>query len=471
MPKNAIAFLLLFWLYGFVSCANTIYFTSCSESSSRVCTYGTNVTDKLLAMKKGGSNILSTNNYDSSFYLCEEYNYDCGYSESIYNFVTIANGVQLNLTFAELLNIVPSNTALTNKIKPYLSAPGSTLQCVGTAFPLILTASESNSVLSGFLNRLVTNLTGIYSTNKASYALSWGDININIKTAVLETAKYYMNFDFISGSFWTNFQYNNWALMSSELKDTYQNAKCLECLRSAYLIDSVTVRCNKYQSVNFLVDQSGSIGASNFQYALKFLTTYVNRTNDDLSIMSIHFYDTTYEPYIGYGNNRATILSMINSKPYRSRGTMTGRAINASIASIASGNYPNGVPKILVILTDGVSYDDVFYAAGYARSQGIILFCVGIGGGINNAQLLQIAGTQSNVLYISSYGNLEKLAELIENYFCKQIMDVNLYDNIVGNVVRVPTSPNYYRVARSSDPTTYYQLKITYLKDPATTDE
>jgi hypothetical protein len=50
-------------------------------------------------------------------------------------------------------------------------------------------------------------------------------------------------------------------------------------------------------------------------------------------------------------------------------------------------------------------------------------------------------------------------------------MDVNLYDNIVGNVVRVPTSPNYYRVARSTDSVTYYQLKITYLKDPATTDE
>jgi hypothetical protein len=215
MTQNAILFLAVLCLCGYVSFANNIYYTSCTESSSRLCTYGTNVTDKLLAMKKGGSNILSTNNYDSSFYLCEEYNYDCGYSESIYNFVTIANGVQLNLTFAELLNIVPSNTALTNKIKPYLSAVGSTLQCVGSAFPLILSASESNSVLTGFLNRLVTNLTAIYSTNKASYALSWANININIKTAVLETAKYYMNTNFISGSFWTNFQYNNWALMSS----------------------------------------------------------------------------------------------------------------------------------------------------------------------------------------------------------------------------------------------------------------
>ena len=60
---------------------------------------------------------------------------------------------------------------------------------------------------------------------------------------------------------------------------------------------------------------------------------------------------------------------MISSKTYRSRGTYTGLALNASIAAIAAGNYPNGVPKILVILTDGVSYDDVYYAAEYARSQ------------------------------------------------------------------------------------------------------
>lgn len=162
---------------------------------------------------------------------------------------------------------------------------------------------------------------------------------------------------------------------------------------------------------------------------------------------------------------------MLQSKPYNSGGTLTGKAINQSVAAIASGNYPNGVPKLLVIMTDGVSYDNVFYAAEYARAQGITLFCVGIGGGINSAQLLQIAGTSSNVLYITAYNTLSKLAYLIENYFCKQIVDVNLYDNIVGNVVRVKTSPNYYRVARSTDPTQYYQLKITYQVDPATTAE
>jgi hypothetical protein len=466
---RAALLLLVVWC---VSSANPIFYSSCSESSTRVCSYGTNVTDRLLSLKKGGSDILSTNNYDSTFFLCDEYNYDCGYAELISHFITVANGVQLNLTLSELSsNIIPGSTTLINKIKPYLSGAATNYQCVGSAFPLTLTAAESTTVLTGYLNRLASNLTTYYNANKASYATAWADLNINIKTAVIEMGKYWMNTDYYGGTFWSNFQYNSWAAMSTELKTNYVNNNCLECLRSAYLIDSVTIRCNKYQSVNFLVDQSGSIGASNFQYALKFVETYVGQTFDDLSIMSVHFYSTNYQTYIGYGNNRANMISMIQNKPYSGGGTYTGRAINASVATIASGNYPNGVPKLLVILTDGGSVDNVYYASEYARSQGITLFCVGIGSGINVAQLKQIAGTDSNILYITAYNTLEKLAYLIENYFCKQIRDVNLYDSIIGNVVRVPTSPNYYRVQRSSDTSIYYQLRLTYANDPATTGE
>jgi hypothetical protein len=37
-----------------VSRANSVYYTPCSESSTRVCPYGTNTTDRLLNLKKGG---------------------------------------------------------------------------------------------------------------------------------------------------------------------------------------------------------------------------------------------------------------------------------------------------------------------------------------------------------------------------------------------------------------------------------
>ena len=271
----------------------------------------------------------------------------------------MADGVQLNLTYSELLNCVPSDATLTSTIEPYLGVAGSKVQCVSSIFPLQLSDAESITLLSGYLNRVVTNLSTLYNADKISSAPTWSNLNINIKTAVLEMAKYNMNDNFIGGTFWNSFLFNNWPAMSTELKNNDVNNSCPECLHSAYLIDSVTTRCNKYQSINFLVDESGSIGSTAFQYAKTFLYTYVNQTYDDLTIMSINFFDSTYDPYISYGNNRATMLNMIQSKSYRGGGTATGLAINASVQAINNANYPNGVPKILVILTDGGSYDSV----------------------------------------------------------------------------------------------------------------
>jgi hypothetical protein len=162
---------------------------------------------------------------------------------------------------------------------------------------------------------------------------------------------------------------------------------------------------------------------------------------------------------------------MLASKSYRGQGTYTGKAINASIAKINSGNFLNGVPKILVILTDGGSRDSVVEAANYARSFGIILFCVGIGANVNNAQLLQIASTQSNIINIQSYSTLSQLVSLISNYFCKQILMININQTIYGNVVRVPTSPSYFMVQRSNSSNQYYQLSISYQTDPILSQE
>jgi len=140
------------------------------------------------------------------------------------------------------------------------------------------------------------------------------------------------------------------------------------------------------------------------------------------------------------------MLAKIDTKPYNAGGTFTGLAINATIAKIAAANYPNGVPKILIVMTDGGSADNVLFASNYARSLGITMFVIGMGSNINNAQLLQIAQTQSNIVYIDSYGSLNKLVSIIENYFCKQIVDVRLGEIIYGNLVREKTSPSFFRV-------------------------
>lgn len=83
-------------------------------------------------------------------------------------------------------------------------------------------------------------------------------------------------------------------------------------------------------------------------------------------------------------------------------------AINATIAKIQAGSFKKGVPKIITILTDGGSGDSVVEASNYARSLGITILCVGIGSNYNNTQLLQIAGSQSNIVYLTDYSQLQK---------------------------------------------------------------
>jgi hypothetical protein len=39
-------------------------------------------------------------------------------------------------------------------------------------------------------------------------------------------AKYNMNKNFLGGSFWNNFLFNNWAKMSSELKAEHKSTDC-----------------------------------------------------------------------------------------------------------------------------------------------------------------------------------------------------------------------------------------------------
>lgn len=128
---------------------------------------------------------------------------------------------------------------------------------------------------------------------------------------------------------------------------------------------------------------------------------------------------------------------------------MTGAAINQTIIEIQKGNFMNGLPTVMAVMTDGISYDDVLLASDYARSFGIIMIAIGVGANVDDAQLLQIAQTSSNIVKIDSYDKIAEAVEFLFNYFCKQMITVNLGDSILGNYVKVPTSPSYFRVVKS----------------------
>ena len=135
-------------------------------------------------------------------------------------------------------------------------------------------------------------------------------------------------------------------------------------MRSSYLVDSVTQSYNKYQSVNFLVDESSAIGSTNFNDVKTFLTNYVTQTTDDPTLISINYFDAAFDTSVSFGSSKSAIISAIASKTCRCSGNGNlGLAINSTIAKINAQGFSNGVNKILVVLVGTTSSDSVYYSS------------------------------------------------------------------------------------------------------------
>ena len=104
--------------------------------------------------------------------------------------------------------------------------------------------------------------------------------------------------------------------------------------------------------------------------------------------MSIHFYDAAFDPYLDYNNTKTQLVTGIRSKTYRAGGTYTGQGLKSAVDKILSSAMDSSVNKILIVITDGQSYDQVLTSAQYAKNQKITVIAVGVGPSVNDTQML-----------------------------------------------------------------------------------
>lgn len=90
---------------------------------------------------------------------------------------------------------------------------------------------------------------------------------------------------------------------------------------------------------------------------------------------------------------------------------------------------------------------------------------IAVGSNYNSGQVLQIASTQSNLLYVSSYSILPNFYKVFSSFLARQFTDVRVGQSLTRNKVRVPSCPNYYRIPRNSGGL-YHKVTITHRTDP-----
>ncbi|EDO50077.1 predicted protein, partial [Nematostella vectensis] len=150
--------------------------------------------------------------------------------------------------------------------------------------------------------------------------------------------------------------------------------------------------CKARLDLGFLVDGSGSIKAARFKGVKRFIQNVISRFHISPKHTRVGLVLYSNNPYKIFGFNKYTnknaAMKATGRIPYPRRGTKTGRAL------AYTGRYlfrSSKRRRVLILLTDGRSYDRVSAPARKLRQAGIHIYAVGVGRNYNIKQLRSIA--------------------------------------------------------------------------------
>uniref|UniRef100_A0A8C4QPI6 Vitrin n=1 Tax=Eptatretus burgeri TaxID=7764 RepID=A0A8C4QPI6_EPTBU len=182
--------------------------------------------------------------------------------------------------------------------------------------------------------------------------------------------------------------------------------------------------CLNSADISFVVDGSSSVGFNNFRTVLQFVANISRAFDISDTATRIGMVQYTYEqrvefPFNKY-NSKEDVLNAIQHVSYWNGGTATGAAINYAVQNLFSATKPNK-RKILIVITDGRSYDDVRGPSAEAHKGGVIGYAVGISWAVHE-ELMAIASKpeKDHVFFANEFGGVNTVVSQIVTNICKE---------------------------------------------------
>lgn len=165
---------------------------------------------------------------------------------------------------------------------------------------------------------------------------------------------------------------------------------------------SVHEGCTKKMDVLFLIDESGSIGHNNFEKVKKFIAAFLNSlpiSEEDVNTAVLTF-SSRVRRHWGLTSPVAVDKELARERalrlPYKMGGTDTAAGLSQAYVELFSLAKPgrSGVPKLLILLTDGKSESTLgtVRMAAKLRSEGVIITVLGVGLRINTMECRSVVG-------------------------------------------------------------------------------
>ncbi|XP_048580138.1 uncharacterized protein LOC5520382 [Nematostella vectensis] len=176
-------------------------------------------------------------------------------------------------------------------------------------------------------------------------------------------------------------------------------------------------------NIAFVVDGSSSIeraGAGNYERIKTFIKSVVSalRVGPDNVHVGLVKYSTFSDvafPIASRTQNET--LDAIDLIAYRGGWTYTGEAVDLARTDLFGSAPRKDVFNVLVVLTDGQAQDSVGPPAQRVRDSGVSLYSIGVGCCYSQGELIEMAGSSSNV-FTASFEKLGEVVQAIRDRIC-----------------------------------------------------
>ncbi|XP_074532582.1 vitrin isoform X10 [Halichoeres trimaculatus] len=182
--------------------------------------------------------------------------------------------------------------------------------------------------------------------------------------------------------------------------------------------------CLNANDIAFVIDGSSSVGTGNFRTVLQFVANVTREfeiSDTDTRVGAVQYtYEQRLEFAFGQYNHKNELLNAIKRINYWSGGTSTGAAITYAAEQLFSKSKPNK-RKIMIVITDGRSYDDVRAPALAVHRQGVIAYSIGIAWAAQDElEYIATDPDKEHSFFVDEFDNLYKFVPKIIHNICQE---------------------------------------------------
>uniref|UniRef100_A0A8C3XLS6 VWFA domain-containing protein n=1 Tax=Chelydra serpentina TaxID=8475 RepID=A0A8C3XLS6_CHESE len=210
--------------------------------------------------------------------------------------------------------------------------------------------------------------------------------------------------------------------------------------------------------IYFLIDGSSSIYPNDFQDMKVFMNEMISTFQ--VSANGVRFGVVQYEStpqtefMISQYNSVNQLKEAVRVIQQSGGGTNTGGALRY-MKSLFAKAARDSVPKLLIVITDGESQDQVTMAAEELRQEGIVIYAIGVRNAIKK-ELKDIAGTEKRMFFVNDFDSLK----LIKHDIVQDICSPEACKNMKADIILLVDSSESIRPADFQKMKDFIQLIV-----------